>query len=168
LNAIEGTVRVYFNPMETWAGKDIPAGPWSAEPSKVQWVDRDTNLPCLIVRGGSGALCGYAGIFPDHPCHGKHYDEVTLDAHGGLTFADGCGHGEDESRGVCHVPEPGTADNVWWFGFDCAHCYDLTPADMVQPMASVVVRETHCTYRNIEYVARGVADLSKQLSQLAQ
>lgn len=70
-------------------------GPWAAEPDKRQWLDEATGLPCLIVRGPSGALCGYVGVPRGHPCHGKHYDAVyeiveDLDIHGGLTFSDLC------------------------------------------------------------------------------
>lgn len=31
------------------------------------------------------------------------------------------------SRAVCHLPEPGEPDRVWWFGFDCAHLGDIIP-----------------------------------------
>jgi hypothetical protein len=26
------------------------------------------------------------------------------------------------------VPNPGEPDDVWWFGFDCAHCDDMSPS----------------------------------------
>jgi len=93
-------------------------GPWQREPDKRQWKDKATGLPCLIVRGPAGALCGYVGVAPDHPLHGKGYsedkvfpcdDECSEDwhyhcsvacrvtVHGGLTFADSCSHfGPDE------------------------------------------------------------------------
>ncbi len=50
-------------------------GPWQAEPDKVEW--RHLGLPCLIVRNGSGALCGYVGVPPTHPLHGVGYNEET-------------------------------------------------------------------------------------------
>lgn len=122
------------------------AGPWQDEPDKRQWTDEATGLPCLMVRGPVGALCGYVGVLPDHPAYGLNYDhwrygedgeqaELTpveaainaLEAHGGLTFAHGCGHGDDPSTGICHVPAPGQPDHVWWFGFDCAHAGDYAP-----------------------------------------
>jgi hypothetical protein len=65
-------------------------GEWQDEPDKIQWQDADTGLPCLIVRGPSGSLCGYVGVAPGHPMHGKHYDAVDVEVHGGLTFARGC------------------------------------------------------------------------------
>lgn len=65
-------------------------GAWQQEPDKKQWRDEATGLPCLIVRGPSGGLCGYVGVAPGHPLHGKDYDAVDADVHGGLTFAHGC------------------------------------------------------------------------------
>ena len=65
-------------------------GPWQAEPDKKQWSDPATGLPCLIVRGPVGALCGYVGVSPDHPLYGKGHDDLDVEVHGGLTFARGC------------------------------------------------------------------------------
>lgn len=65
-------------------------GAWDNEPDKIQWQDEATGLPCLIVRGPSGALCGYVGVAPGHPWHGKDYDSCDVDVHWGLTFAHGC------------------------------------------------------------------------------
>jgi hypothetical protein len=86
---------------------DWGRGPWQSEPDKVQWVDEATGLDCLIVRGPSGALCGYVGVPETHPYHGKDYSscalaepcgeawcehspESAMHVHGGLTFADTC------------------------------------------------------------------------------
>jgi hypothetical protein len=111
----------------------------------------------LIVRGGVGALCGYAGVYPGHPFHGRRYDSVSVEVHGGLTFSNACAHSKDESQGVCHIPEPGTSDDVWWFGFDCAHLGDLM---LTMPFRGDV-------YRNVDYVAVQVTSLAAQLSAYA-
>lgn len=133
-------------------------GEWDNEPDKVQWPDAATGLPCLIVRGPSGALCGYVGVPKGHPYHGKDYETCDVDVHGGLTFADGCSHGADESHGVCHVPGEGEPDDVWWLGFDTAHYGDMSPA----------YRSIWCggTYRTIAYVRAEVTRLAKQLSEI--
>src|SRR5258708_7790184 len=65
-------------------------GQWLDEPDKIQWQDEATGLPCLVVRGPVGALCGYVGVAPNHSLHGKGYDDCDVDVHGGLTFAHGC------------------------------------------------------------------------------
>lgn len=155
-------------------------GPWQSEPDKRQWQDETTGLPCLIVRGPSGALCGYVGVSKDHPAHGKDYwarrydddgNEVALspaeqaiydiEVHGGLTFADGCSHGTDESRGICHRPDAGEPDDVWWFGFDCAHSGDFSPRRERESMFN------DGWYRDIEYVTAEVRSLAKQLAAAA-
>ena len=67
-------------------------GPWQSEPDKKQWLDEETGLPCLMVRGPHGALCGYVGVPRSHPHYGKHYDHesISVEVHWGLTFADLC------------------------------------------------------------------------------
>jgi len=144
------------------------------EADKVQWTDVATGLPCLIVRSGMGNLCGYAGVERGHALHGCHYDDPKaeiLDAHGGLTFAGGCAELPDPGFGVCHIPEPGTADTVWWFGFDCGHYMDLSPglAASIAPRgtAGAGIWEGH-VYRDMDYVRRECEGLAVQLAMAAQ
>lgn len=160
--AVPGTVKAWFTPHPDLDFSNLPPGPWMDEPNKMQWVDAATGLPCLIVRGGSASLCGYVGVPPTHPFHKRDYDHVNVDAHGGLTFANGCQHSKDESQGVCHIPEPGTSDDVWWFGFDCAHFGDLSPG-LLRHGFSCFAGEV---YRDVDYVAREVTSLAAQLDVL--
>lgn len=69
----------------------------------------------VTVHNTMGFRCGYVRVPPGHPWHGKHYDAVDANAHGGITFADA-----DKPCGK------GGADNGWWIGFDCGH-YDDAP-----------------------------------------
>lgn len=150
-------------------------GPWQHEIDKMQWIDPATGLDCLIVRSaGSGALCGYVGVPATHPWYGRHYYGCTLptpclagtwcdhapisllDVHGGLTYSDTCAEDEPESTGICHIPLPGRPDNLYWFGYDCAHYRDLSPA---WPMHTA----TKETYRTEEYVQEQCAALARQL-----
>jgi len=139
-------------------------GPWLNEPDKAQWTDEATGLPCLAKRHPKlGFLCGYVGVAPGHWAYGKGYSEERLEAmkvHGGLTYAAGCNHG-DEATSICHVPEPGQPDDVWWLGFDCGHAYDLAPGGTRNIQGySFGGGES---YRNINYVKRECAELAKQL-----
>ena len=194
-----------------WRTKDKSAwgpGPWQEEPDKRQWQDEATGLPCLIVRNNGGALCGYVGVPKGHPDHGKDYDAVDVDVHGGLTFADTCvkltpdaweksrarlegrrdeakeyprgdaardiaewsgamGSYEawlDKARGryICHLPEPGEPDDVWWLGFDCAHLGDTTPAYDAQDSGRRFARDGY--YKNFCYVEAQVRSLAEQLA----
>lgn len=107
-----------------------PPGPWDGEPDRADW--RHAGLPCFAKRNQLGSWCGYAGVPPGHPFYGKHYDDVDVDVHvhGGITYARSC------SGDLCHEPAPGEPDDVWWFGFDCSHAFDLTPGIMARLQAS--------------------------------
>lgn len=64
---------------------------------------------------------------------------------------------------ICHAPAPGESDNVWWFGFDCAHAGDLSPAyDKGHAFRS------ESTYRDIQYVRDEVTSLAQQLGSVAK
>ncbi|MEJ7745270.1 MAG: hypothetical protein WKF61_00645 [Luteimonas sp.] len=143
---------------------DWARGEWDNEPDKMQFADEVTGLPCLVVRGSSGGLCGYVGVAENHPLFGKGYDEADIDVHGGLTFADKCRpHESGEQRGICHIPSEGEPDHVWWFGFDCAHAWDFTPAYSGRPEAWF--RQCHDeTYRDIGYVKSEIRGLARQLA----
>jgi hypothetical protein len=152
--------------MKTWKHKTrlrpIPAGPWDDEPDKAHWVDPETDLDCLIHRNPLGALCGYVAVPPGHPYYEKDYDDVDVEVHGGLTYADKCREGADPSEGICHVPLPGRPEDVWWLGFDCAHLWDLTPG-----MEDLGVTLPDETYRDFEYVKAEIEQLAKQLAGVA-
>lgn len=150
-------------------GHAWPPGPWDDEPDKVSWTDDATGRPCLIVRGPMGALCGYVAVDPGHPLHGAGYDDAgtgDIEVHGGLTFASDCEHSDDEATGICHVPQPGQPDDVWWFGFDCSHMHDMSPG-----MLTVYAQLGHTEpswpgtcYKTVGYVAAECARLAAQLA----
>lgn len=133
-----------------------PKGPWTTEPDKIQWQDEKTGLPCLIVRHrNSGHFCGYVGVTKEHTYYGWDYDALCeLKVHGGLTFSGECMQEEKEEPKVCHVTEAGEDDNVWWLGFDCAHCGDLSPA--------------HDIANNYGEAYMTVADVSREVTCLAR
>jgi len=54
---------------------DWAPGEWKNEPDKIQWLDKETKYPCLIVRGSVGALCGYVGINKKHPFYKEESQE---------------------------------------------------------------------------------------------
>lgn len=147
-------------------------GPWDNEPDKAQWVDEATGLPCLIVRNNGGALCGYVGVSRGHPWFEQSYDE-SAHVHGGLTFADKCRPGVDESSGICHIVAPGEDDAVWWLGFDCSHGGDISPAHDAllrsighKPLGVCNWWET-ATYRDFPYVKEQCGHLARQAKAAA-
>ncbi len=123
-------------------------GPWDSEPDRKEW--RHQGLPCLIIHNDSGALCGYVGVPLNHPAT----DTEDFNVHGGITYGARC----DDER-ICHVPRQGEEKEVFWLGFDCAHCEDLCPN-------SISNWRTDAVYRDIEYVTGEVDKLADQIVAL--
>lgn len=156
------TISYTFYDRSEWAGKELCAG----EPDKVQFPDPATGLPCLAVRNKLGNWCGYVGVPPGHPLHGIGYnDERTwpLECHGGLTFSDSCQHTPD-NHGIYHIPGDNEPDDVWWFGFDCAHAGDLIPSMPVYFEALHKKASRGDVYRTLDYVKNQCRSLARQLS----
>jgi hypothetical protein len=157
----------------TWIDKiKWPEGPWQNEPDKIQWTDITTNLPCLIVRHEKfGHLCGYVGVTKAHPLFCKDYDELALEVHGGLTFSDTC-EDDDKEHGICHLPEPGEPDSIWWFGFDCNHGGDMAPGyetrhrDLFRDQPDLQRFMSRGVYRTLEYVKEECKSLAAQLERI--
>lgn len=137
-------------------------GPWQAEPNRAQW--KHAGLDCLAVRHPGGLhWCGYVGVPPGHAAHGKDYDGdgLNVDVHGGLTYAAGCG------GSVCHIPEAGEPDDLWWLGFDCAHWGDIPPGhEEMYERAGIEKRKYGRmeTYKELPYVQAEVNNLAEQLA----
>lgn len=140
-------------------------GPWQSEPDRLEWRYAGTpRFPLLIVRGPSGALCGYVGVQPGHPWHGKDVSDIDdISVHGGATYARGC----DEEGHICHVPRPGESPDVWWIGFDCAHAGDLSPKynEFNRRLRLHGVGEV---YRDLAYVRAEVESLAHQAAAAAK
>lgn len=139
-----------------------PTDPWDLEDDKYSWRDETTKLPCLIVRGRMGNLCGYVGVYSEHALYNTPYDEFPYEAvpyeadisvHGGLTYGPEACAGE-----ICHIAEEGEPE-PHWFGFDCAHSQDLIPGMPVTCSWGGI-------YRNVEYVRENVTRLARQLQAL--
>jgi hypothetical protein len=149
--------------------KEWGSGPWQDEPDKIHWIDPATDLDVLMVRHQEmGHWCGYVGVPEGHPAFGKDYDDVDVDVHGGLTFADECNENADNpASAVCHVPFEGRPDHVWWLGFDCAHAYDRSPG-MSSHLGALGLADLpyQGDYRDRAYVENEIRDLAKQLKAM--
>ena len=147
---------------QTLQRENWPAGAWDNEPDREEF--HHAGMPCLAVRGRLGQWCGYAAVTPDHPLHGRCYDDelVDLDVHGGLTYSGPCqGH-------ICHTAKPAEADDVWWFGFDCAHLWDLVPG-MLAVEKKLNISSSQLpgeVYRDLDYARNEVRKLAEQLSNI--
>lgn len=159
-------------------------GPWTAEPDRVNFVTTNGMDAAIIRARHSGALCGYVGVSVAHPWFGKDYSDsvipsdeqlaapvdtdklsvislflaamsgdnpsdgaridCVMQVHGGLTYSNAgiADFGEDRS--------------LWYFGFDCSHYRDLSPA-----MPSMF---QDGEYRDIDYVRAEIESLALQLA----
>lgn len=166
----------YSDASRAACGMDLP-GPWQDEPyDKIVWVDEASDLDCMVKRGPMGVWCGYVGVPPGHPAHGMDYDDVRLaddqwpDVHGGLTYAAPCADSE-EPEAICHVPEPGRPEHVWWFGFDCGHWQDITPVTqryLDEAGRTLPLRGSYePTYKSVDYAKAETLSLAQQLAAMA-
>lgn len=69
----------------------------------------------IIVRGPA-ALCAYLGIPTAHPLAGFEYDDLPVEAHGGLTYSGARVHGDG---------------STYWYGWDYAHSGDRSTYDRI-------------------------------------
>lgn len=113
-----------------------------------------------IVGNEMGYRCGYVRVGPDHPWHGKHYDDVSAEVHGGLTFS------------AADTPcDKGGADNGYWLGFDCAHAWDLPdPAlpgyeQWPSEVRAMHSQDTQSSVKTQEYVRAECHRLCEQASE---
>lgn len=135
-------------------------GPWQNEPDKLEFEHE--GFTCLILRTSMGHLCGYVALKPEHPDYNKDYNDINVDCHGGLTYGAMCsGH-------ICHTPKPGEPDNVYWVGFDHAHSGDYSPSNaaMVKKYGAHFERGEYESYKDIDYVTKGVKHLAEQLKSI--
>lgn len=151
-------------------------GPWMSEPDRIEWRFAGTpRFPLLIVRGPSGALCGYVGVSEGHPFHGKKWNDIDVSAHGGITYTEPCAEGGH----ICHVPRSGEAPEVWWLGFDCAHSWDYSgmstkryedhpDANLRSYLARPPESSWDTQYRDTWYVRREVEQLAEQCARVAK
>lgn len=96
---------------------------------KVEKEWTHAGLLCgVVLQKEAGHRCGYVRVPPGHPAHGKDYNEIEVQVHGGLTFGN--------IEPCLHQDGMG-----YWLGFDCAHAGDCTydpdvkPEDVKNPVA---------------------------------
>lgn len=164
----------YFTTCEE-TKKSLPDGPWMHEEHRLEF--KRNGLDCLISRNPEMFnWCGYVAVPKGHPLFGKDYNEIydyekeqgiDISVHGGLTYSNQCNYV------ICHVTDR-PEDEAWWFGFDCAHGYDLIPGMLKFRLdhkdnalfANFRLLEKE-TYKDVDYVVEEVIRLADQLSKIA-
>lgn len=144
------------------AEKVLPAeGPWQGEDHRVEF--EHAGFPCLLQRNWRmGHWCAYVGVGKEHPYFRKDYGDIDykIDVHGCLTYSDEC------DGFICHRQDDNNPeDQRWWFGFDCAHAWDLVPGydDQIVSLPGSSDR----TYKTQEWVIEETKKLAEQLAEVA-
>ena len=76
---------------------------------------------CACVFNAGGYRCGYVAVDESHPYYKMDYTDDgpnEVMCHWGLTYSGEGRHFYDDF------------DDLWWFGFDCGHCYDSNDYDL--------------------------------------
>lgn len=145
-----------------------------------------SGFKVLAVRNRRKAWCGYVGLPSTHPLFGKSYSDrvpvadrssIQVDKAGPISLFiealqedDGCValdvlfnvHG-----GITYSGDTWPArDGLWYFGFDCCHCDDLSPQDVFFSFTENLWRlEGDRQYRSLEYVKNELALFAAQLEK---
>lgn len=139
-------LELFAVPKDRWG-----EGPWQHEPDEVEWIT-EHGYSGFMARNHQGAWCGYVGVLPTHPLHGRGPLDVDLEAHGGINIA-----------GALR----GKPADVWWFGFDCGHVWDDSPA-MIALAREISGRDlAGGTYWTVNMVRAEVETLAKQIHAAA-
>lgn len=105
------------------------------------------GIRCTILRPTSlKNLCGYIDLVKEIPEYGKDYDSISLDCHGGLTYA-------------------GKEGKFWRIGFDCGHSGDLMPY-MLEGVGGIYFNMSNGIYRDMEYVESELISMVDQLDRI--
>jgi hypothetical protein len=121
---------------------------------------------CVVVGIYMGHRCGYIAIPKGNELYGKDYDEINIDIHGGLTYAE---YSEND------YPVK-TDENLYWIGFDCAHCGDAKDLDLIKSFGEdnkdiQMILDMEARYpirgkvRTVEYVEEQLIDAVKQIKE---
>lgn len=142
----------------------------------------------VIIMGSLGHHCGYVAVPKEHPLFGKDYGadcecltfpadepagkrgvfqllcnngearpEVVFDVHGSLTYSGG------------NEKYPVPASDVWWFGYDCGHCYDAPSDEYLEqqrakyPDLASEYSRSGGIFRDVDYNVAECESLAKQL-----
>jgi hypothetical protein len=124
------------------------------------WVT-GAGLRAVVIIHPAGHRCGYVAVPEGHKYHGKGYDDVPVNVHGGLTYA----------GGKSDYPAPSAG--LWWLGYDCAHLGDAADPELMQGEYKELYgrgllghRFDDDTVRTMEYCINECESLAKQLSEV--
>lgn len=119
----------------------------------------EAGLVAICVFTSQSHYCGYVGVPFDHVSIGASASvKDSIKVHGGITF-----EGNVKSLSIKLAGE--AYENLYWFGFDCAHYSDLTLNDIRFRLIGVPFR-SGAEYRKQPYVEQQCELLAKQLMEM--
>lgn len=122
-------------------------GPWNTEPD---WAEFEhEGLPCMLLRGPSGAWSGYVHVPPYNPVWREYQDDDgyfywPFDVHGGITWTGSRAWSDGKV--------------LFTLGFDCNHSHDGSPEDLRRDW------RLKGGYRTLEYAMSEACSLAEQVS----
>jgi hypothetical protein len=109
-----------------------------------------SGLKAHVIATSMGHRCGYVSVPAGHPMFGKHYDDVEVNVHGGLTYA-------------------AEEDGLWCFGYDCAHWDDAKDHEIMSDeykMAFMNWPNDGGTIKTLDFCVAECESLAKQLGEM--
>lgn len=119
------------------------------------------GLPFIIWRNPKMKFwCGYVGVPKDSRLNGKRY-YISTESENGLSNLEKAINDIDVHGGLTWAGELGdkSGDDIWYFGFDCAHSGDAYMLDYLR------FGEKN-TYKNKAYVMTEIEALARQLKKI--
>lgn len=92
---------------------------------------------------------------PVHPVVGEQIRNIEV--HGGLTYSD-----RHHAQLGCQSDK-----SLWWFGFDCSHAWDISPAMGALTASKRRTVYHDWEYRTLDYVEDQCVKLARQLADIA-
>lgn len=128
---------------------------------QVESLFEHEGLQCAVLRlmelGWLGWRCGYVAVPKGHPLYQVKYNDdwendhsllAEIRVHGGLTYSS-IPNSDDRFEYPIE-----TESDLWWFGFDCNHAYDMP--------------EYGGSYKDTHYVESECRRLAEQLSKVKE
>lgn len=121
------------------------------------------GLPFIIWRHPETKhWCGYVGVPKDSRLHGKEY-YISTESENGLSKLEEAINNISVHGGLTAAGELGdrSGDDVWYFGFDCAHGGDLVSYMFDYPQFG-----DESTYKDKNFIMTEVENLARQLKEI--
>ena len=117
---------------------------------------------CVVLFQSMGFRTAYVALPKDSQFYGVDCDEIPVECHGGLTYAD------------FDLYSQGDIKDVWWIGFDCWHYFDKRDIETYKKYyeetpymnASLIELTDEGEVRTIDFCVKECANIVRQIINL--